>query len=104
MVHPKLPSQQKDRLLHNNSPVLADSKELKGLPPTYIGIAGFDPLREEGETYAKLLQSAGVKVEERLFPSLVHGYIQLTGLIPKAKEAEMDLFQSFIRFFSQIKI
>ncbi|XDD43335.1 alpha/beta hydrolase [Leptospira sp. WS60.C2] len=96
--------QTKDRLLVQNSPVLADTKELKGLPPAYIGIAGFDPLREEGETYAKHLQTAGVKVEERHFPSLVHGYIQLSGLIPKAKEAEDDLFQSLLRFFSQIKI
>ncbi|TGK82467.1 alpha/beta hydrolase [Leptospira noumeaensis] len=95
---------QKDRLIHTNSPVLADPKELKGLPPTYLGIAGYDPLREEGETYAKHLQSAGVKVEERHFPSLIHGYIQLTGLIPKAKEAEQDLFQALNRFFSTRKI
>lgn len=96
--------QAKDRQNPFNSPLLADPKELKGLPPTYIAIAGYDPLREEGESYAALLRSAGVKVEERVFPSLIHGFLQMVSLIPKAKDAEADLHQTFSRFFAQRKI
>ncbi|MDF3821008.1 alpha/beta hydrolase [Leptospira sp. 96542] len=92
-----------DRQLPTNSPVLTDLKDLKGLPPAYVAIAGFDPLRDQGEEYAHRLSQAGVKVEERFFPSLIHGYIQMGRLIPKAKEAESDLFQSILHFFSQRK-
>jgi acetyl esterase len=92
-----------DRKNIYNSPLLADPKELKGLPPTYLAIAGYDPLRHEGEAYGANLRQAGVKVEERVFPYLIHGYLQMASLIPKAKEAESDLHQSFLRFFSQRK-
>ncbi|KAF5019811.1 hypothetical protein F66182_8180 [Fusarium sp. NRRL 66182] len=37
----------------------ASSSEVKGLPPTVFGIAGLDPLRDEGLFYAKKLAEAG---------------------------------------------
>ena len=39
------------------SPLLA--KDLSGLPPAYIQIAGADPLRDDGFAYAERLHSAG---------------------------------------------
>ncbi|KAJ7862165.1 hypothetical protein B0H14DRAFT_3614513 [Mycena olivaceomarginata] len=38
-------------------PLLADHS---GLPPTYIQICGFDPLRDEGLLYERLLREQGV--------------------------------------------
>jgi len=92
-----------DRSLPINSPLLIDSKFLKGMPPAYIATAGFDPLRDEGDAYAKKLAEAGVKVTHQKYPNLIHGYLQMTGLILKAKEAETAFHQAIASFFSARK-
>jgi acetyl esterase len=59
------------------SPILAE--DLAGLPPTYLATAGFDPLRDEGEDYARRLREAGVAVVLRRHPGLVHGFVNAVG-------------------------
>lgn len=54
------------------SPLRADT--LSGLPPALIAIAGFDPLRDEGERYATALRAAGNAVDLRCFGSLTHAF------------------------------
>jgi acetyl esterase len=54
------------------SPLLAES--LSGLAPALIAIAGFDPLRDEGESYAAALRAAGTAVDLRSMGSLTHGF------------------------------
>jgi acetyl esterase len=57
------------------SPLLAES--LSGLAPALIAVAGFDPLRDEGESYATALQAAGTAVDLRSMGSLTHGFASL---------------------------
>ena len=57
------------------SPLLAES--LAGLAPALIAVAGFDPLRDEGESYAEALRAAGTPVDLRSMGSLTHGFANL---------------------------
>lgn len=52
---------------------------LDGLPPAYIATAGFDVLRDEGEEYARLLDTAGTPVTLRRYRGLVHGFATSLG-------------------------
>jgi acetyl esterase/lipase len=51
----------------------ARAADLAGLPPTYISVATFDPLRDEAIAFGQALLAAGVPVELHLFPGTFHG-------------------------------
>jgi len=64
--------------------------DLSGLPPAYLAVAGFDPLRDEGVAFAKRLEEAGVPVSLRLHPGLVHTFANLTAICPSARQAMLE--------------
>jgi acetyl esterase/lipase len=45
--------------------------------PACIVTAGFDPLRDEGEAYARLLAEQGVEVDAKRYPSMIHGFAHI---------------------------
>jgi acetyl esterase len=71
------------------SPLLGDVPP--GLAPAYVATAGFDPLRDEGEAYARKLADAGVDVQLRRFPDQIHGFLNVVGVgrSPRAAAAEV---------------
>jgi acetyl esterase len=52
----------------------------ENLAPAYVATAGFDPLRDEGESWARRLAESGVDVTLRRFPSLIHGFFNIVGV------------------------
>jgi acetyl esterase len=70
------------------SPILGN---LRGLPPAYLAISGFDVLRDEGLEYAERLAAAGVAVTLRREASLIHGWVSMIGTIREARRAFDDL-------------
>jgi acetyl esterase len=69
----------------------ARAKTLIGLPPAYVLTAGADPLRDEGDEYAKSLQAAGVPVTHRHFPGQFHGFFTMGKLLQQANVAATDI-------------
>lgn len=67
------------------SPLLANSFE--GLPNACIITSEFDPLRDEGEHYAKRLSEAGAEVCLRRFDGIIHGFFNMQRLLPEARGA-----------------
>jgi acetyl esterase len=64
------------------SPALA--KSFRDLPPAFVLTAGYDPLRDEGAEYARLLREAGVPVEYVCFDAQIHGFITMSKVIDAA--------------------
>ncbi len=63
------------------------AESLAGLPPTILSTAGFDILRDSGRAFAERLEAEGVPVVYRNDPSLVHSFLQFSGVIEDADRA-----------------
>jgi len=69
----------------------ARAKTLAGLPPAYVLTAGGDPLRDEGDEYAKRLKQDGVTVAYQHFPGQFHGFFTMGKLLNQANIAASEI-------------
>jgi len=69
----------------------ARAKTLAGLPPAYVLTAGGDPLRDEGDEYAKRLKQDGVPITYRHFSGQFHGFFTMGKLLNQANIAASEI-------------
>lgn len=79
------PANERDIADWRASPLRA--AELAGLPPASIVTAGFDPLLDEGRTYAERLHAAGVPVRYECFNGMIHGFLLMTRELAAGRHA-----------------
>jgi acetyl esterase len=69
-------------------PLRAD--DLRGLPPALVVTAEHDPLRDEGEAYARRLREAGVAARSVRYAGVFHGFFAMGTVLARGREATAD--------------
>ncbi len=70
------------------SPLLME--DASGLASAFVATTEFDPLRDEGEAYAKLLREAGNDVTVKCYEGQIHGFVTRAGIMDAGKRAIDD--------------
>jgi len=78
-----------DALNPDCSPLFAES--FAGLPPALVQTAEFDPLRDEGEAYAKALEEAGNEVKATRYDGAFHGMLCFPTLLKQSEEMMTEI-------------
>ena len=76
---------------------IARATSLTGLPPALVLTAEYDPLRDEGEAYAKRLEEAGVPTRLVRYDGAIHGFFTL----PFGGKGRAEVAKELRRAFEQ---
>ena len=71
--------------------------DLSGLPAAFVLTAEFDPLRDQGEAYARALEAAGVPLEACRYDGVFHGFFGMRDLMDPAQQAFDDVTKALRR-------
>lgn len=73
----------------HREPLHADDH--RGLAPAWIGLAECDVLTDEGHLYAQKLRDAGVPVQLREWPGVIHDFINMGRFLPEAQVLHSEM-------------
>ena len=57
-------------------------------------------LHDDGESYAEALRRAGVPVEYREYPGMIHGFLGMVPVVDDAMNAQRQVWAAFRRAFA----
>lgn len=81
------------RMHPDASPLRA--QDLSGLPAAFVVTGQHDILRDEGQAYAAAMADAGVDVEHHEMAGQMHGFFNMTGILP-ASDQVLERISSFL--------
>ena len=79
------------------SPIKAAS--FAGVAPAIVVTAECDVLHDEGQRYAEALRRAGVPVEHKEYPGMIHGFFGMVPVVDDAMNAQRAVWAAFKRAF-----
>ncbi len=68
--------------------------DLSRVAPALVAVCEYDPLRDEGEAYARRLERAGVPVRLVWYPGMIHGFARMFAVIDRAHQLVADVASS----------
>jgi acetyl esterase len=77
------------------APLLAD--DLEGVAPAWIGLAEYDPVVDDGVTYADKLRTSQVAVELEIYRGVTHEFIKMGRAVREARQAHADAARALAR-------
>ncbi|KAJ7885521.1 Alpha/Beta hydrolase protein [Mycena olivaceomarginata] len=75
----------------------------ENLPPLYIQVAGFDPLRDEGLLYERLLRECGVRTKLDVYPGVPHAFHASFPQLTISKKWEVDIRTGIRWLLAEVK-
>ncbi|GLH79080.1 alpha/beta hydrolase [Bradyrhizobium sp. SSBR45G] len=76
--------------------------DLAGVAPALMLLPEFDPLVAEGRDYAERLRIAGVAVDLRIYPGMIHEFLRMGNVVPDALQARAEIGAKLAETFAQL--
>jgi acetyl esterase len=75
--------------------------DLAGVAPALMVLPEFDPLVAEGRDYAARLRAAGVAVDLKVYPGMVHEFLRMGNVVPDALQARGEIGAELVAVFAR---
>lgn len=67
------------------------ASDLGNLAPTFLVLAEYDPLLDEGITYAEKLKAAGISTLVKIYSGMTHDFARLGNIVNEADQVRKDI-------------